>query len=221
MVVQARRTERAQRINSSFRLRARLPADGWEAVTTPSRRAIEYSQPVLYSHFASKDAIVAVALRVSSNSPSGCIRCAHRLSTSSTSDGVAQAYLDFGFENPALYDAMFTLNRPAVWPDRSAAAGSPDSVRAAVAPLAGDHHLDTFTGTFWSALHGLVTLTRAGRLRQSGGLRLPCSWRYCDASSVTYSSVTRSGATRQHPVINARRSVAPRNGVVMCPLVRS
>jgi hypothetical protein len=34
--------------------------DGWDAVTTRRlAETIEYSQPVLYSHFANKDAIVA------------------------------------------------------------------------------------------------------------------------------------------------------------------
>jgi len=35
----------------------------------------------------------------------------------------------------------------------------------ALAPLAGDRDVDTFTGVFWSDLHGLATLSRAGRLR--------------------------------------------------------
>jgi hypothetical protein len=49
-----------------------------------------------------------------------------------------------------------------------------DELRAAVAPLAGDRHLDTFTEVFWSALHGLISLTRAGRLRPSqAAMRLP------------------------------------------------
>jgi|SRR5579859_1562011 len=39
---------------------------------------------------------------------------------------------------------------------------------------AGDRHLDTLTEVLWSALHGLVTLMRAGRLRENqAGLRLP------------------------------------------------
>ena len=38
-------------------------------------------------------------------------------------------------------------------------------IRTALAPLAGDRDVDTFTEVFWSALHGLATLSRAGRLR--------------------------------------------------------
>jgi hypothetical protein len=40
-------------------------------------------------------------------------------------------------------------------------------LRAAIAPFAADRHLDTYTEVFWSALHGLVTLSQAGRLRES------------------------------------------------------
>ena len=86
--------------------------DGWDAVTT--RRladTIEYSQPVLYSHFANKDAIVAaVAIQ-------GFTELAERLhqarlraaNEQQALAGVAQAYLDFGLANPALYDAMSGL----------------------------------------------------------------------------------------------------------------
>jgi len=182
MVVEARRArERAQRHQLIIQTaRALAEADGWDAVTTRRlAEAIEYSQPVLYSHFASKDAIVAgVAVQ-------GFIELAEQLRQARSSAveqqhvlaEVAQAYLDFGFANPALYDAMFTLHTGL--PFGQAEVPPPvhagfEELRAAVAPLAGDRHLDTFTELFWSTLHGLVTLTRAGRLRQSqAGLRLP------------------------------------------------
>jgi len=38
-------------------------------------------------------------------------------------------------------------------------------IRTALAPLAGDRDVGTFTEVFWSALHGLATLSRADRLR--------------------------------------------------------
>jgi AcrR family transcriptional regulator len=94
-------------ISSSFRPRARSP-------TVTTRRladTIEYSQPVLYSHFANKDAIVAaVAIQ-------GFTELAERLHQARLTAakeqqalaGLAQAYLDFGLANPALYDAMSGL----------------------------------------------------------------------------------------------------------------
>ena len=182
MVGEARRErERAQRHQLILRTaRALAEADGWDAVTTRRlAEAIEYSQPVLYSHFASKDAIVAaVALQ-------GFTELAEQLQQARLTavdkrhilEGVAQAYLDFGFANPAVYDAMFTLHiglpfgQTETPPEIHAGF---EELRAAVAPLAGDRHLDTLTEVFWSALHGVVTLTRAGRLRESQArLRLP------------------------------------------------
>jgi hypothetical protein len=38
-------------------------------------------------------------------------------------------------------------------------------LREALVPLAGDRDAETFTEVAWSALHGLATLSQAGRLR--------------------------------------------------------
>ncbi|WP_280448086.1 helix-turn-helix domain-containing protein, partial [Nocardia cyriacigeorgica] len=66
MTVQARRErERARRHRLIVDTARQLAeAEGWEAVTTRRLAAlIEYSQPVLYSHFASMEAIAnAVAM---------------------------------------------------------------------------------------------------------------------------------------------------------------
>src|SRR5271166_4282516 len=84
--------------------------EGWDAVTTRRLSTeIEYSQPVLYKHFASmEDIIDAVALE-------GFGELAHTLATARRADGppqqvlsrVAHAFSRFATENPALYDAMF------------------------------------------------------------------------------------------------------------------
>jgi AcrR family transcriptional regulator len=154
--------------------------DGWDAVTTRRlAETIEYSQPVLYSHFANKDAIVAAVAIDGFTELAERLHQARRSATDQQQAlaRVAQAYLDFGLANPALYDAMFRL-------DIGLSFGQTETpqplhagfveLRAVVAPLAGDRHLDTFTEVFWSALHGLVSLTRAGRLRESQAAeRLP------------------------------------------------
>ncbi|MFC4083524.1 TetR family transcriptional regulator, partial [Amycolatopsis samaneae] len=54
------RAERERRIVAAARELAE--AEGWDAVTTRRLAAkIEYSQPVLYSHFSGKGAIMAAA----------------------------------------------------------------------------------------------------------------------------------------------------------------
>ena len=182
MAVERRRArERAARHQLIIQTARQIAeADGWDAVTTRRlAETIEYSQPVLYSHFANKDAIVAAVAIDGFTELAERLHQARRTAADHQQAlaGVAQAYLDFGLANPALYDAMFRLDIGLAFGQTEAPqplhAGF-DELRAAVAPLAGDRHLDTFTEVFWSALHGLVSLTRAGRLRESqAALRLP------------------------------------------------
>jgi AcrR family transcriptional regulator len=146
-------------------------AEGWESVTT--RRLadrIEYSQPVLYSHFEGKDAIVSAVALEGFSELSAKLRDARTRAGSPNAElrAVAYAYTDFARANPALYEAMFALTVDLRFPDSGA--HSPlhaafVEVRDALAPVAGDRDLETFTEITWSALHGHVTLSRAGRLR--------------------------------------------------------
>src|SRR5688572_15803018 len=145
-------------------------ADGWDAVTTRRlAERIEYSQPVLYSHFAGKDAIVgAVALE-------GFTEFAQlvRERAVAAPDGrsalsaVAGAYLDFAADRPAMYEAMFHLATGYPFADPA----SPPPLHEAFASLrdpleaaTGAEDIGLRTELFWSALHGVVTLTRSGRL---------------------------------------------------------
>jgi hypothetical protein len=81
---------------------------------------------------------------------------------------IARAYLDFAARNPAVYDAMFQLDGGLAF----ANADTPEPLKDAFAALletlgevAGDGvHPGLFTELFWAGLHGLATLTRAGRL---------------------------------------------------------
>ena len=160
-------------------------AEGWDAVTT--RRLadrVEYSQPVLYSHFENKDAIVrAVAIegfadladqlrsaRLAASSPDAAVRA------------VAQAYLDFAAAHPALYEAMFSLPIDV----RFASPGqTPQPLQDSFAQLVGvlgpqtgegpgaedafgDAETALLAEVFWSALHGLAALTRRGRMAAEG-----------------------------------------------------
>jgi AcrR family transcriptional regulator len=142
-------------------------ADGWDAVTTRRLSTeIEYSQPVLYKHFAGMDQIAdAVAL-------DGFVELAATIE-SAGADGlarVAQAYLDFARDNPAVYDAMFTRTTALHFaeedtpPPLQAAFAA---LRHAVSAVVADSDVDTRTEIFWSTLHGLVTLGRTHRLRPS------------------------------------------------------
>lgn len=140
-------------------------AEGWDAVTT--RRladAVEYSQPVLYSHFKNMQAIVtAVAL-------DGMAELAAVLREGREANGVmglAAAYLGYAEAHPAVYAAIFTRRTDLVF----GAAESPEVLKvtfgelmAAVEPYAIDD-AETLTEVFWSALHGQATLNQESRLR--------------------------------------------------------
>lgn len=144
---------------------------GWDAVTTRRlAERIEYSQPVLYSHFRGKREIIgAVALE-------GAAEMAVALrAAASAADGprarvaaLARVYLDFAERNPAVYEAMFQLDGGLAFAQEE----TPEPLKDAFAALlenlgavAGDGvHPALFTEVFWAALHGLATLTRAGRL---------------------------------------------------------
>jgi AcrR family transcriptional regulator len=151
--------------------RAVAEREGWDAVTTRRLSTeIEYSQPVLYKHFASMEDIVeAVALE-------GFGELAKSLSTARGGAGgpeealgrVAHAYSSFATENPALYDAMFTratrLRFGAEDTPVQLSAGFAE-LRETVASVAGARNVDTLTEVLWAALHGLSTLSRSDRLR--------------------------------------------------------
>ncbi|MBQ1011885.1 TetR/AcrR family transcriptional regulator [Micromonospora sp. M51] len=146
--------------------------EGWEAVTT--RRLadrVEYSQPVLYSHFNGKDAIVsAVALdgfgelathlrraRQAAPGPAHALRA------------VCRAYLDFATERPALYQAMFILPTELTF----ASAETPAPLRAcfdefvSCFPPANERR-ELFAEVLWGALHGIAVLSESGRIPPAG-----------------------------------------------------
>ncbi|OBF22636.1 TetR/AcrR family transcriptional regulator [Mycobacterium kubicae] len=146
-------------------------AEGWDAVTTRRLSTeIEYSQPVLYKHFAGMEQIADAIAIDGFGELAEVIRAARR-GTGSAGDAltrVARAYLDFARDNPAVYDAMFTRATTL----RFAAEDTPPQLTAAFAELhqavglvAEERDADTRTEVLWAALHGLVTLGRNGRLR--------------------------------------------------------
>ncbi|WP_031512367.1 TetR/AcrR family transcriptional regulator [Streptomyces sp. NRRL F-5123] len=207
MTIQTRRErERAERERLIVTTARELAeAEGWDAVTTRRLAAeIEYSQPVLYSHFKGKGAIMAAVAEQGFAELAATLRAARTGSppeaagrgvdsarrgeagaagtgeagpdrtagTPATAGAaalaaVASAYTDFAQQRPALYDAMFThaVDLPFATPEAPAPLRDAfgELVRA-VAPLTGGDDPALLTETFWAALHGLVTLTRSGRL---------------------------------------------------------
>lgn len=194
MPQQRRDRQRAERHRLILATARRIAeTEGWDAVTTRRlAEAIEYSQPVLYSHFAGKDEIVAAvaldgfaelteSLRTqgpasSAGSDTAGSDTASSDTASSDTAGrvgaVARVYLDFAAAHPAVYAAMFTLDTALTF----ATPQSPEPLRDAFGVLrdclaqggddgAGQADLESRTELFWAALHGLATLTAGRRLR--------------------------------------------------------
>ncbi|CAA22788.1 MULTISPECIES: TetR/AcrR family transcriptional regulator [Streptomyces] len=166
---QRERAERERLIVATARELAEQ--QGWDAVTTRRlAERIEYSQPVLYSHFRGKREIIgAVALQGATE-----LAAAVRTATSAT-DGprervaaLARTYLGFAARNPAVYDALFQLDGGLAYAREDTPEPLKDAFAAlleSLAEVAGDGvHPGLFTEVFWASLHGLATLTRAGRL---------------------------------------------------------
>ncbi|MGY0535967.1 TetR/AcrR family transcriptional regulator [Nocardioides sp. YJ-D4] len=144
---------------------------GWDAVTTRRlAERIEYSQPVLYSHFRGKREIIgAVALEGASE-----MAVAMRSATAAASAprervaALARAYLDFAERNPAVYDALFQLDGGLTYAQED----TPEQLKDAFAALmetlgevaGAGVEPELFTEVFWASLHGVATLTRSGRL---------------------------------------------------------
>lgn len=145
-------------------------AEGWDAVTTRRlAERIEYSQPVLYSHFRGKDEIVAaVALQGATELTDTLRRVAASASDARAEvAAVAKAYVAFAEAHPAVYDAMFSLRTGLVFADPATPAPLREAFQALLDTLgrvAGPIAPGLFVEVFWAALHGVVTLTRAGRL---------------------------------------------------------
>jgi AcrR family transcriptional regulator len=146
-------------------------AEGWGAVTTRRlAERIEYSQPVLYKHFGSKEEIIEAVAREGFGELASTLRDARRTTASPVAAlrALAGAYTDFAAAAPTLYEAMFTLSAVPAFrrPDApDAAVEAFTELRAAVAPVAGDRDPDGLAELAWSTLHGLVALGRNGRLR--------------------------------------------------------
>ncbi|MGC1753877.1 MAG: TetR/AcrR family transcriptional regulator [Trebonia sp.] len=170
-ILTRRERERAQREKLIITAARELAeAEGWQAVTTRRlAERIEYSQPVLYSHFKGMDAIMAAVAVEGFAELADELRAARTAApdTHRALAAISAVYTAFADRHPAVYDAMFgqTVDLPFATPQAPPAlrAGF-DELAEAVRPYARGDDLGLLTETIWAALHGLVTLTRGGRL---------------------------------------------------------
>ncbi|MGO4134151.1 TetR/AcrR family transcriptional regulator [Rhizobium brockwellii] len=171
MGIAARKTReragREERIVAAAR--AVAENEGWDAVTIRRlAKEIEYSQPILYSHFANRDAIVAAVAVEGFKELATVLQHAAGAANGQRQSlmDVAMAYFAFAFSRPALYEAMFILPTQLQFAEaetRPELRAGFDAIAAAVFPFCAD--VEIATETFWAALHGLAELERSGRIR--------------------------------------------------------
>jgi AcrR family transcriptional regulator len=136
-------------------------AGGWAAVTMRRLAAeLGVTQPVLYSAFASRQALIdAVALNGFDD-----LAAALEAADASPMDRM-RAYLDFAAAHPRLYEAMFLLPSGLAF----AVDHTPEPLQRAFRGIR--DALPDADGTraevAWSTWHGLATLQASGRLRAS------------------------------------------------------
>jgi AcrR family transcriptional regulator len=136
-------------------------SDGWRAVTMRRLAGqLGVTQPVLYSVFASRQALIdAVAL----NGFRDIAAALHAADAAPLAR--MHAYLDFAAAHPRVYEAMFSLPSGLAF----ATDDTPQPLRQAFSGIQ-DVFPDadgTQAEVAWSTLHGLSTLQASGRLRTS------------------------------------------------------
>jgi AcrR family transcriptional regulator len=173
-IAERRERQRAERYDLILAAARDLAeAEGWEAVTTRRLAAlIDYSQPVLYSHFKGKADIMAAVAVGGFEELATRLRMETANVASGAADGlrnVCAAYLDFAHSRPVIYEAMFVLPTKI----KFASEETPTALRAAfaelVAALGPDRREPEFLAeVLWSALHGLVVLVQTERIPAAG-----------------------------------------------------
>ncbi|MBO3734726.1 TetR/AcrR family transcriptional regulator [Glycomyces niveus] len=159
------RAERHQLIITAARELAE--AEGWEAVTTRKLAdRVEYSQPVLYGHFANMEAIRdAVAVECIAEMAEQLHEARQAAPESDAIRAVCTAYLDYAAAHPAAYQAMFTLPTKV----KFAHAETPAPLRQAFNEFVSafgpyNDRNAALAELIWGSLHGMAVLLKSGRI---------------------------------------------------------
>jgi AcrR family transcriptional regulator len=155
--------------------RAIIDDEGVEQLTIRRiAETIHRTQPAVYQHFESKDAILAAVVAEGFNALFEGLKRAARGEKASLV-ALANAYVRFGLERPKLYEVMF-VGPPAVTFADPAATPMPaqDCFRIIADAVAegglGAAQTETVTEVVWATLHGLVMLSITQRLRPGRAL---------------------------------------------------
>lgn len=167
-------TERKQRQKEEVRAAILSSAwkmvreEGWQALSIRKiAEAIEYSNPVIYSHFENKEAILLEFTKEGFLKLTNKLRAAlgDKMTASEQLHTMARAYWDFAFENREYYQVMFGLGIPACEMVNKIAelkALSDLMISTISFAIRESSHPDADVflkfKSYWSILHGLVSI---------------------------------------------------------------
>lgn len=166
----ATRRERQKAANRENVLRAALriaEREGWPAVTIRRiAEEIEYTSPIIYQHFGSKEAALQALMEQGYAQLRGELeRAVQAAPPGERPPGMALAYLRFAREQPRLYELMHGLGGVVLdgRARHAAASGVVTLTMQVLGDWAADHHThlpDPLAAceTAWGVLHGMATL---------------------------------------------------------------
>ncbi|MET6996534.1 TetR/AcrR family transcriptional regulator [Chitinophaga defluvii] len=169
---------------------ALVKEEGWQSLSIRKiADAIEYSVPVIYSHFENKDAILTEFNRDGFQLLSEALEAAKSAHEDPCNqlEAIAQAYWDFAFDNREYYQLMYGLGMPtcetvAKIPELQQFAHIVQSTLAAI--IADSKHPDAEPflkyHTFWSILHGLISIN----MMDNGGNMIQSTPKYHDCGPM-------------------------------------
>lgn len=150
--------------------RAIIEDEGVEQLTIRRiAETINRTQPAVYQHFESKDAILTAVVVEGFTALFESLKRAARGEKASLI-ALANAYVRFGLERPKLYEVMFVGPPVITFADPAATPMPARTAFQIFATAVGESgvepaRVDTATEVVWAALHGLVMLSITKRLR--------------------------------------------------------
>lgn len=141
--------------------------EGWQALSIRKiAEAIEYSVPVIYDHFQNKEAILLELTKQGFQMLNTELQKAKKRSNDPEKqiEAMAFAYWEFAFDNKAHYQVMYGLGMPSCdtvnqIPELGAFSTLiSEPIKELIAKKKTDANCFLKLHTFWSMLHGLVSI---------------------------------------------------------------
>lgn len=176
MGIKERRQRQKQELRGGILDAARkiASAEGWQAVTIRKIAGIiEYSPPVIYEYFESKDEILLELMRLGYAQQLEAVESARRTASGPEEAliDISHAWMDFAFRSPDLYQVMYGLGSVPF----SAAETSKEGEKIAV-PVGkvveevlqsngkDPEYVEGKVVLLWATVHGLAALAMVGRI---------------------------------------------------------